>query len=390
VRVLLFTGKGGVGKTTVAAATALHCAAGGRRTIVISTDPAHSLADCLDVGLGSSPTRVAERLDGMQMDATERLEESWGELQDYLVELFGWAGLNQVEAEELVMLPGLEELFALSDIKELADSGAYDVVVVDCAPTADTIRLLSLPNVLGWYMQRIFPVERRVLNLVRPVVKRVTSIPVASDAVFRSGEALYGRLEAAHALLSDSARSSLRLVVNPERMVVAEARRTATYLGLFGYHVDAVVANRLIPDAVTDPWFKAWKATHADHLEAIEQGFAPLPVLRADLAADELVGLPLLAEFAASLYGERDPAAVMHAGEALKVVVRGEERVLCLELPFLDSDELEVGRHGDELLVRVGPYRRALMLPDSLRRRAVSGATVRDDWLEIAFTEADR
>ena len=385
MRVLLFTGKGGVGKTTVAAATALRCAELGHRTIVLSTDPAHSLADALERPVDSRPVEVAKRLAAVQLDATERLEETWGEVQEYLVQLFDWAGADTVEAEELSVLPGLDELFALADINGLARSSDFDVVVVDCAPPADTLRLLSLPDILAWYMQRLFPLERRVVRLVRPVVSRLTSMPVAGDSVFAGAEGLYARMEGVRELLSDTATTSVRLVVNPEKMVIAEARRTSTYLGLFGYHVDAVIANRLLPDGVTDPWFKAWKAAHAEHLQTIEDSFAPVPVLRAELAAEELVGPALLSDFAASLYSEGDPAALMHEGPGIRIDARGPDRVLALHLPFVDSDELEMGRRGDDLLVRVGPYRRPVALPDSLRRRVVTGATIDDGWLEITF-----
>lgn len=388
MRVLLFTGKGGVGKTTVAAATALRCAAFGHRTIVVSTDPAHSLADAFDVELDGRPLAVADRLWGQQLDTTERWEETWGEVQEYISRVFDWAGLDAVEAEELAVLPGLDELFSLTDINTLARSGLYDVVVVDCAPTADTLRLLSLPDVLSWYMQRVFPVERRVVRLVRPVMSRLTSMPIADEGVFEGAAALYRRLDGVRDLLSDTETSSVRLVVNPERMVIAEARRTATYLGLFGYHVDAVVANRLLPETVSDPWFKAWKAAHAEHLQSIEEGFAPIPVLRAELAAEELVGKALLCDFAAELYGEADPSVVMHREPTLRLDADGDRRVLALRLPFAERDDLEIGRRADELLVRVGPYRRPVALPDSLRRRPVDGATIRGDWLEITFGEA--
>ena len=387
MRVLLFTGKGGVGKTTVAAATALRCAELGHRTIVVSTDPAHSLADAYDRPLNGRPIAVADGLWGQQLDTTERWEETWGEVQEYLAQLFDWAGLDAIEAEELAVLPGLDELFALTDINTLARSGAYEVVVVDCAPTADTLRLLSLPDVLSWYMQRVFPVERNLVRLVRPVVSRLTSMPIAGEAVFEGAIALYDRLAGVRDLLADTDQTSLRLVVNPEKMVIAEARRTATYLGLFGYHVDAVVANRLLPETVTDPWFKAWKAAHAEHLQEIEDGFAPLPVLRAELAPEELVGTALLSDFAGALYGEADPSVVMHRDRTVRLDVREGRRVLALHLPFVDRDDLEVGRRGDELLVRVGPYRRPVALPDSLRRRPVEGATMIDDWLEITFGE---
>jgi arsenite-transporting ATPase len=385
--VLLFTGKGGVGKTSVAAATALRCADSGLRTLVLSTDTAHSLADSFDAPLDGRPRQVTGQLWAQQLDPTERLEEAWGDVQEYLRQLFGWAGVDSVEAEELSVLPGLEEVFALTDIKEHADSGAWEVVVVDCGPTAETIRLLSLPDILSWYMDRVFPVERRVVSAVRPLLSKLTSLPIADDDVHAALRRLYERLDGVRGLLADSSRTSIRLVVNPERMVIAEARRASTYLALFGYGVDGVIANRLLPDAITDPWFKTWKESHAEHLSSIVDGFAPLPVLRAELAPEELVGLARLRSFADTLYGDVDPTGVLHRGEPLRVERRGSMFVLRLGLPFADRDDLEVGRRHDELLVRVGPHRRAIMLPDSLRRRQVCGATLAGQWLEVSFAE---
>jgi arsenite/tail-anchored protein-transporting ATPase len=385
VRVLLFTGKGGVGKTTTAAATALRCAEAGRRTMVISTDPAHSLADAFGIELGDHATKICEGLWGQQLDAQARMEESWGEIQGYLQEVFDWAGLDAIEAEELAVIPGLDEVFALSDIKGHASSGEWDVLVVDCAPTAETIRFLSLPDILSWYMDRIFPTSRRVNKTVGPLLRRVTKLPIATDDVFSAGRRFYDRLDGVRELLGDPAVTSVRLVVNPERMVIAEARRTYTYLSLFGYRVDAVIANRLLPEDVTDPWFDRWRALHAEHLATIEESFAPLPVLKARLAGDELVGLDRLREFAAALYGELDASAALHAGEPMKVTKVEGTYTLTLELPFADHDDLEVGRRDDELLVRVGPYRRALLLPDSLRRRDITGAALKQGRLKVDF-----
>jgi len=391
VRVLLITGKGGVGKTTVAAATALRAAASGARTLVLSTDAAHSLADSFDRPVGGSPTEVAPQLWAQQLDATERFEEIWGDVQSYLVQVMGWAGVDAVEAEELAVLPGLDELLSLTDLLDHATSGAWDLIVVDCAPTAETIRLLSLPDVLGWYMSKVFPATRRVARLARPILSTLSGVPpVAGDEVFAAVERLIARLAGVRDLLSDTGTTSLRLVVNPERMVVAEARRTATYLALFGYRVDAVIANRLLPEAVRDPWFKAWREAHAEHLAAIEEGFAPLPVLRADLASDEVVGQDRLQALADELYGDTDPLAVLHEGASLSVQRSDGHSVLTLPLPFCDHDDLEVGRRDADLLVRVGPYRRAVSLPDSLQRRAVAGAVLRDGSLHVAFSEAER
>jgi arsenite-transporting ATPase len=384
-RILLFTGKGGVGKTTTAAATALRCADDGLRTIVLSTDPAHSLADSFDVRLGPLPVEIVPGLFGQQLDSQDRLEDAWADIQTYLLEVFAWAGLDGIEAEELSVLPGLDEVFALADIREHAESGRWDVVIVDCAPTAETLRLLSLPEILSWYMERIFPTARNVSRVVSPMLGRVTSLPMAGDSVFGSLQRFYARLAGVRELLTDPRRTSVRLVVNPERMVIAEAKRTYTYLSLFGYRVDAVIANRLLPEAITDPWFERWHALHAEHLSSIEASFAPLPILKAELADDELVGLEKLRRFGAGLYGDLDAAALLHEGEPLRVTKRGGSYHLTLQLPFAEHDDLDVGRKDDELLVRVGPYRRALLLPDSLRRRPITSATLKEGKLRVVF-----
>jgi arsenite-transporting ATPase len=380
-RVLLFTGKGGVGKTTVSAATALACAEQGQRVLVMSTDPAHSLADSLEADLGSQPTPVVAGLDGMQLDATERLEEVWGDIQRYIAELLAWAGVEGIEAEELSVIPGLDEVFSLGDIRRAEASGRYDVIVVDCGPTAETIRFLSLPEILSWYIERVVPIQKRATGLLRPVLSSVTSLPLADDNVYDAATRFLSQLDGVRALLSDGTRSSVRVVVNPERMVIAEARRTVTYLNLFGYHLDAVVANKLLPDDVTDPWFTAWRATHTEHLKTIDADFAPLPVLRAHLATDELCGIDGLRAFAASLYGEAAPHAVLHDQQPL----RFEGTTLFVRLPFATRDDLDVARRGSELLIRVGSQRRHVVLPDSLRHRAVMSARLIDDELKVVF-----
>ncbi len=384
-RVLLFTGKGGVGKTTTAAATAVRCADAGHRTIVLSTDPAHSLGDAFDVELGDLAVEISPGLWGQQLDAQDRMEDAWVDIQDWLQEVFRWGGIDAIEAEELSVLPGLDEVFALTDIKRYASSGEWDVVVVDCAPTAETIRLLALPGVLAWWMERLFPMGRQVNKVVSPLLGSVTQLPVPGDDVFGAVERFYDRLDGVKELLTDRAITSARLVVNPERVVVAEARRTYTYLSLFGYSVDAVVANRLLPDAVSDPWFDAWKERHLDHLATIEEGFAPVPVLRAELAPHELVGVMRLREFGQVLYGDDDPAPARADVSPLRIERTDDGDVLTIDLPFTAKDELVLGRRHDELLVRVGPYRRAILLPDGLRRRRVADAALRDGQLHVRF-----
>jgi len=390
MRVLLFTGKGGVGKTTVAASTAAAAARAGQRVMVMSTDPAHSLADSFDVEIGSNSTELAENLWAQQIDAQERLEQNWREIQEYFISLMNWAGVDTIQAEELSVIPGLDEIFSLIDVKQHVESGRYDLLVVDCAPTAETLRLLSLPEIMNWYIERIFPVERRVVKTLRPLVTKITSLPIADDRFFASVEKLHRNLEAVRRILIDETMSSVRLVVNPEKMVISEARRTYTYLSLFGYRVDAVVVNRIIPDTVTDPYFGKWKEIQAEHLATVHESFEPVPILTAKLFDQEMVGLDLLGKMAVEVYGERDPSAILHVEEPIRVRKRGQAYVLSMRLPFAEREDLDMHRRGDELFVKVGAYKRNLILPQTLQRLAIRDASFVDDRLEIRFAREPR
>lgn len=385
MRILLVTGKGGVGKTTVAAATALKAADAGHRTLVMSTDPAHSLADAFAMPLGDEPTPVTERLVGQQVDSQVRMERHWGRVRDYLTELFDWGGLQGVEAEELTVFPGMDELFALSEVRDHATSGRFDVLVVDCAPTAETLRLLSLPEVLSWYMDKIFPVERKVVRAVRPVLSRVVSMPIAGDDVFRAAEGFYGRLRGIRDLLVDPEITSARLVMNPEKMVIAEARRTYTYLGLFGYAVDAAIVNRVLPESVTDPYFKRWREIQAGHLDAVDGSFADVAIRRLRLFDEEMVGVSRLRTVGDELYGDLDPTRRMSHGVPFRVEEEGGNVVLVMAAPFAQRSDVEVLRHDDELYVTVGSYRRSFLLPDTLKRRRVCRAKLEKGSLRVTF-----
>src|SRR5947208_4200363 len=294
VRILLFTGKGGVGKTTVAAATAVRASSAGNRTLVMSTDPAHSLADSFDIPLTAQAQQISLNLWAEQIDAQERLESNWRDIQEFVVSFVSWAVVDAVDAEELSVMPGLDEIFSLTDVKRHADSGRFDLLVVDCAPTAETLRLLSLPEAMNWYIERIFPVERRVVKTIRPLLSKLTSMPIADDRIFAAVERLHRNLDGVRQLLTNDRMSSGRQVVNPEKMVIAEARRTYTYLSLFGYRCDAIVVNRIIPDEVNDPYFGKWKDIQAEHLETVKESFQPVPIITARLFDREMVGLELL------------------------------------------------------------------------------------------------
>jgi arsenite-transporting ATPase len=385
VRVILFTGKGGVGKTTIAAATALRAARAGARTLVMSTDPAHSLGDSFEMEIGSTPTTIIENLWAQQIDAQERLEGNWREIQDYFIQLMNWAGTETIQAEELTVIPGLDEIFSLIDVRTHVESGAFDMVVVDCAPTAETLRLLSLPEIMNWYIERIFPVERRVVKTIRPMLSRMTTLPIAGDQVFGAIERLHRNLETVKQILTDERVSSVRLVVNPEKMVIAEARRTYTYLGLFGYRVDAVVVNRIIPEEVVDPYFGKWKDVQAEHLATVHESFEPLPILTARLFDREMVGIPLLVEMGDEVYGEQDATDILYRDEPIKVRKRGTGYVMSMRLPFVSRDEMDIHRRGEELFVRVGSYKRNLILPQTLKRMVVREANFAGDHLEILF-----
>jgi arsenite-transporting ATPase len=390
MRILLVTGKGGVGKTTVAAATALAAADRGYRTLVSSTDPAHSLADALDVVLGDRPTRVVDNLDGQQIDTQEQLERHWGSIRDQLMNVFDWGGVGGIEAEEFLVFPGMDELFALLDVNEHARSGEYDLLVVDCAPTAETLRLLSLPEVLSWYFERVMPAERRIMRAARPFLTRMTDLPVPDDRVFEAAQTVFEGIEQVKVLLSDPKVTSARLVVNPEKMVIDEARRTYTYLGLFGYGVDGVIVNRVLPESVSDPYFSKWRTIQKGHLETVDSAFAEVTRLRLRLFDDEMVGVDRLREMAAELYGDVDPVADFTAVSPFHLHEEGDEVVIEMDVPFASKEELDVIRRGAELAITLGPYRRSLVLPDSLQRRAVTHASLESGRLRIRFGASTR
>ncbi|HEX2028133.1 MAG TPA: ArsA family ATPase, partial [Nitriliruptorales bacterium] len=373
-RVLLFTGKGGVGKTTVAAATAARAASDGARVLVTSTDPAHSLADVFDLPLGDAPTPVAPNLAAQQIDPQLRLEEHWREVRDYLVELLAWGGLAEVQAEELALLPGLDELFSLVDLRSRIEARDHDLIVVDCAPTAETLRFLALPDAVRWYVERVVVPGRHIARAVRPVATRVSTLPIPEDRVFGAVQRLHRDLGAVHALLQDPGVTSVRLVINPERVVISEALRTATSLSLFGYALDAVVVNRLLPDAVSDPYLARWKARHAEHLTTVRHSFAPTPVLTARLFDDELQGLTALHRLAASIYGDMDVAAVLHHSRPVHLRRDGDDYRLSIALPFASKDDLQLHRRGHELHVKVAGVKRTVPLPAAVRRHEVAGA----------------
>jgi arsenite-transporting ATPase len=351
---------------------------------VLSTDAAHSLGDAFGVRIGQEPTEIETGLFAQQVDAQRRFEQSWADVQRYLLSVLEAVGVDPITAEELTVIPGAEEVLALLEVRSHALSGRWDVIIVDCAPTAETLRLLALPEALGWYMDRVLPMERRVVKALKPVLSRAAGVPMPHDTVFDAIEHLHRELEEVHSILTGPA-SSVRLVLTPETVVVSEARRSLTTLSLFGYRVDGVVANRVFPDGGSDDWRRQWVEAQQRVLEEVEQSFAEMPIWRSAYRPCEPVGVEELAEFAEDAYGGENPLAPP-PGEGPMIVRRTQSgALLTMALPFVLKDDVDLARHGDELVVTVGSYRRLLALPAALAKQSVIGARVEDGTLKIRF-----
>lgn len=387
VRIILYTGKGGVGKTSVAAATALRCAALGHKTIVISTDPAHSLADSLDQTVGAVPVELQPNLWAQEVDIYHEIKNQWGILQKYVTSLLAWRGMDDVVAEEMSVFPGMEELASLVLITRYARSRSYDVVIVDAAPTGETLRLLSFPEVSSWWLRNIFPVQRKLYQVVRPVLRPFTDMPLPGDEVMDTVKDFLEELDEMHKLLSDRDVSSVRLVLNPEKMVVKETQRTFTYLNLYGYPVDLIICNRLLPESVRDEYFTNWKDIQSRYFQMVEEMFVPLPISKIPWFDQEVVGVKMLEVMAESLFGDQDPSRIMFHGKAHSIEKADGGYTLSIPLPFADKDQIDLVRTGEDLLATVGNQRRSIMLPRALLGMEISGAKFANDTLRISFVD---
>ncbi|MBX4151873.1 ArsA family ATPase [Paenibacillus lautus] len=385
MRIIIYTGKGGVGKTSIAAATAVKMAKQGKRTLILSTDAAHSLADSLAVPIGPDPVQISDNLWGQEVNAIRETERNWGTVQGWITKLLDKAQLKDVTTEEMLVFPGMEELFSLLKIKEHAESGQYDVLVVDCAPTGETLRLLSYPNVLNWWLEKIFPTERKLIKIVRPVAKIVKDIDLPSDDVLDSIERLARGLEEMQRLVLDPEITSVRIVLNPEKMVLAEAKRSFTYLNLFGFNTDAIIVNRVLPDEAGKGFFAHWRDIQKKYEEEIVLNFQPLPILKAPMMQKEVIGLPILEELADIVYGEQVPSAMLYRGRTETIREEDGDMLLELSIPFVEKADLDLTQTGDELTVDAGAYKRKVILPRTLMGREVIGARYAKDRLIIRF-----
>ncbi len=395
-RIIIFSGKGGVGKTTIAAATGLRCAQNGLKTIVISIDIAHSLSDSfqLDINLHDhnlgKPRKIHENLWIQEVDIQEELERHWGEVSKYIAALLGSTGMAGVLAEELAVIPGMEDVISLLYINQYYREKSYDVIVIDCAPTGESLRFISMPSTLEWYIKRVFHVERNLFKLARPIAKKVTDIPIPEDSYFASIKDLFDKLEGVDSLLLDRKITSVRLVTNPERMVVKETQRAFMYFCLYGLVVDAIVVNRLFPDCLKEGYFADRLISQKKSMEHISQIFSPIPILNAPILQDEAIGVDRLNEMAGLVYGQTlDPSSILHDDEIYKINRSGDDYELKMKLPFITKDYIDLFKEEGDLVIRIGSFKRHVFLPRSLFLRKPAGAKLDGDILTIKFPKHD-
>ncbi|MEG3909796.1 MULTISPECIES: TRC40/GET3/ArsA family transport-energizing ATPase [unclassified Microcoleus] len=389
MRLILMTGKGGVGKTSVAAATGLRCAELGYKTLVLSTDPAHSLADSFDMELGHDSRLVKPNLWGAELDALRELEGNWGAVKRYITQVLRAQGLEGVQAEELAILPGMDEIFGLVRMKRHYDEGEFDVLIIDSAPTGTALRLLSLPEVGGWYMRKFYKplqgISAALRPLVEPIFRPIAGFSLPDKEVMDAPYEFYEQIEALEKVLTDNTVTSVRLVTNPEKMVIKESLRAHAYLSLYNVATDLVVANRIIPAEVTDPFFKRWKESQEQYRQEIHSDFMPLPVKEVPLYSEEMCGLAALERLKETLYKDEDPSQVYYKENTIKIVQENNQYSLELYLPGIAKDQIQLSKTGDELNVRIGNHRRNLVLPQALAALQPSGAKMEEDYLKIKF-----
>ncbi|NTV97554.1 MAG: TRC40/GET3/ArsA family transport-energizing ATPase [Chlorobiaceae bacterium] len=391
MRLILMTGKGGVGKTSMAAATGLRCAELGYKTLVLSTDPAHSLADSFDLELGHEPKEIRSNLWAAELDALQELEQNWGTVKRYITEVLQARGLDGVQAEELAILPGMDEIFGLVRVFRHHQEGNYDVLVIDSAPTGTALRLLSVPEVAGWYMRRLYkPLEKVAMYLrplVEPIFRPLAGFSLPDKQMMDLPYEFYEKIDALGRILTDHTVTSVRLVTNPEKMVIKESLRAHAYLGLYGISVDLVISNRIIPPEVNDPYFQYWKENQKIYRQEIIDNFTPLPVKEVPLYSREICGLDALEKLKELLYGDDDPSKVYYSVNPFEIRQTKEGFELELYVPGIPKEQVQLTKNADELNIRIGNHRRNMVLPQVLAALRTNGAEMADDRIIISFIE---
>ena len=385
MRVIIYTGKGGVGKTSVSAATAIKCAAKGHKTVVISTDAAHSLSDSLEFQLSGEAQNIMKNLDGIEVDIQYELEHRWKEIQSYLSDFLTSQGMDGVSAKEMAVFPGMELMSALFYVEEFHKNKAYDVVIMDTAPTADTMRLLAFPDTANWYFDRLFHMFRNVIKIARATVGKVMSTPLPSDKFLSDLQSLRERLKYVRDLLTDPEITSIRLVVNPEQMVITETQRAYTYLCLYGYTVESLIINRILPEEVRDSYFSDKLEEQRKHLKTIDEAFSPLKTLKATLMPREVVGRKALEKLGDQLFGDSDPAEVYSTESPMKMYEEDGNSILAIKMPFTLEQKVELYMRKDDLVLQLGAFKKSIALPYALANKKTLGADLENGWLKIKF-----
>ena len=381
MRIILFTGKGGVGKTTTAAATALRCAQEGYRTLVVSTDPAHSLSDALNVELKPEPTQVAENLWGQEFDVYYSMKKHWDNMRNLMLTIFRWRGVKNIVAEELSVLPGMEEASAFLWIEQYYREKTWDVLIIDSAPTGETLTLLSLPQVMQSWLTKALP--KIAIKTLGSIIRRTSGVPI--DKGFEELEKLFNKLESVQKIMLDSTVCSIRIVANPERMVIQEAKRAYTYLQLYGYNVDAIIVNRILPEEMgaKGAIFEKYVKSQTEYLQEIDESFSPLPIFKVNHVGQEVFGLDLLNNIGKEIYGDQDPKKIFHRESPFAVKEEKDHYVISMHLPFIGSSDFKLYKYGDELVISLNGRRKSVYLPRFANYLELDGYEFKDNWLKV-------
>jgi arsenite-transporting ATPase len=395
VRIILFAGKGGVGKTSVAAATGIKTSQMGLKTVVMSLDVAHSLGDIFDCDRElldqnkGQPTEINSKLWIQELDIQEEIQRYWGDIHAYLSSIFNTVGLDDVLAEELAVLPGMEEISLLLYINQYVRERKYDVILLDCAPTGESLRFISIPTTLEWYMQKIFKMERRFAKYLRPVAKRITDVPLPDDDYFQAIEDLFNKLKGVDKILGDPTLTTVRLVTNPEKVVLNETRRAFMYFCLYKMSIDAIIMNRILPGNIRDSYFKDWMLGQQQHLEKAKDYFNPVPVFPVNLFGGEVIGYPHLEKLADKIYGVKNPLERFFKGEPYHFTKENNGYRLKLKVPFALKKDIELNKRTEELIVRIGGFKRHILLPRQVAPLTSVKAKLEDEFLNISFQGDD-